>query len=237
MTQGNYLYSATDLAGWTAVGTSDLTGDGYPDLLWQNPQTGEVRLFRMTFFSKVGEQTTGLQPPKGDWRVVATGDFNNDGKADIVLQHQTSGIVAMWIMNNAGGVASAVRSLQVTVNGSGLVLGSGWHIVGSADFDGDGHRDLALQNTNNGALRILGLNAPTSTTISVKQDAQLAAVNPQWQLRAVADYTGDGKADALFQHTATGGLYLWARSGNGFVPLSYLTPSAVALDWEVAGPR
>jgi len=34
------------------------------------------------------------------WSIVETGDFNGDGKSDI-LWHDTSGNVAIWFMNSA----------------------------------------------------------------------------------------------------------------------------------------
>jgi FG-GAP repeat len=36
----------------------------------------------------------------GDWSIVATGDFNGDGKGDIVWRN-TSGTTAIWLMNGS----------------------------------------------------------------------------------------------------------------------------------------
>jgi hypothetical protein len=45
--------------------------------------------------------------PGMDWRVVGTGDYNGDGKADILLQN-TDGSVAQWLMDGAAIVSAAV---------------------------------------------------------------------------------------------------------------------------------
>ena len=60
-----------------------------------------------------------------------SGDFNGDGKADILWQ-STSGARAIWLMNG-------------TVHISSVSLGNvdnQWKIVGSDDFNGDGKTDI-----------------------------------------------------------------------------------------------
>jgi len=44
------------------------------------------------------------------WKVVGTGDFNSDGKPDIMWQHPTSGELWAWIMNGATVTQSTLLS-------------------------------------------------------------------------------------------------------------------------------
>ena len=75
--------------------------------------------------------------PRTSWHVEGTGDFNDDGKSDIVLQN-SNGSVAVWEMN--GG--------QISQSGVVANPGPSWHVEGTGDFNGDGKSDIVLQNSN-----------------------------------------------------------------------------------------
>ena len=107
---------------WHAVGTGDFYGNGNTDILLQN-DNGEVAIWEMN-----GDQISqasvvtdfgATANPGPTWHVFGTGDFNNDGKTDIVLQSNT-GAVAVWDMNGS------------TVSQAGVLANPGptWSVVG-----------------------------------------------------------------------------------------------------------
>jgi len=71
---------------------------------------------------------------------VGTGDFNADGKPDIVWRNSTTGQNAVWYMD---GVTYTGYAMLATV-------GAPWAIVGTADFNNDGKPDLLWRNTDTG---------------------------------------------------------------------------------------
>ena len=85
---------------WEPVGGGDLDGDGHDDLVWQNKADGRVSAWLMNGLQKVDAELLSIpQVSDLNWRVRAVADANGDGRADIFWQHQTRGLVAVWLMN------------------------------------------------------------------------------------------------------------------------------------------
>ena len=82
---------------------------------------------------------------------VATGDFNGDGKADIVWHNSHTGATVIWLMNR-------------TTYSSGVVVGgvkappTSWVPVGTGDFDGDGMTDILWHNNATGRTVVWFMN-------------------------------------------------------------------------------
>ena len=85
------------------------------------------------------------------WTIAGLGDFDGDGKADLVWRHTASGVVAVWLMNG-GAVTSTLGLGTVPV---------AWTIAKIGDFDGDGKADLLWRQTTSGAVALWLLNAAT----------------------------------------------------------------------------
>src|SRR5258708_14184023 len=69
-----------------------------------------------------------------NWSIVGTGDFNGDGKWDILWRDTTSGNIAIWEMNGT-------TVLNPSTAGIGNVPPP-WSIVGTRDFHGHGQSHI-----------------------------------------------------------------------------------------------
>ncbi len=162
----------------------------------------------------------------------AKNDFNGDLTSDIVFQDTAPptsggggrghGITdpnagnAMIALINNGTVAS-----ESVLSGPG----TGWRVVGSGDFNGDGNSDLVFQSTT-GAPMIWTMNGT-----SVTSSTTLATPGSSWSLDAVGDFNGDGNPDLLFQNS-DGTPMIWTMNGTS-VSATTLLPDPGS-SWHLA---
>ena len=110
-----------------------------------------------------------------------------------------------------------------------------WQIRGVADFDRDGNQDILWHHQGTGDLyvwRLGGLKGVVVQGGSYLNPSRFA--DTLWQIRAVIDFTKDGKPDLLWHHQGNGDLYLWAMDGYAVKWGSYLTPSRFAdTRWQI----
>jgi hypothetical protein len=87
------------------------------------------------------------------WTAIETGDFNGNGKADILFQKAGTGQVKIWEMDGTTlAHSSTVGSTSVN---------SGWTAIGTGDFNGDSKSDIIFQNTGTGQVKIWLMNGTT----------------------------------------------------------------------------
>ena len=74
----------------------------------------------------------GIGNPGPSWHVIGLGDFNHDGRSDILWQND-SGEAAIWEMNGTNVIATASLGNP----------GPDWHILGTGDYNSDGRTRAA----------------------------------------------------------------------------------------------
>jgi hypothetical protein len=187
--------------GWHVTGAADIYGDGVPATLMQS-DSGQVWAWAMDTSHLVSTQTLGVAAstsignPGPSWHMVGTGDFNGDGKDDLLFQND-SGQIWQWQMNGS----------QVAASSQVGNPGPAWHVVGTGDFDGDGKSDIILQNDSGQVLQWL------MDGCRVVEDGPLGNPGPAWHVVGTGDFNGDGKSDLLFQNDS-GQIWQWLMNGN-----------------------
>ena len=222
---GGAYFSLTPPAEYALVGVGDFSGNGGTTLVLQSRNTNQIAFW---YTSGVNGATipggifVNLTPAAG-YKVVGVGDFNGDGKSDLVFQNQTTNQVAIWFMNGAvytGGVLLP------------FVPPAGWQVAGAGDFNADGFTDLVFQNQSTGQIVLWYMNGTTY----VGGTALSATPASGWKVVGVGDYNGDGSADLLFQNQTTNLAAVWYLQNGAFAggDLLSLTPPS---GWKIVGPR
>ena len=133
------------------------------------------------------------------WLSAGAGDFNGDGRSDVLLQH-ANGFVALWQMNGN----------QIVSNLGVAAPSAQYHAAGVADFDADGRSDILMQHEN-GFVALWQMNGNQITS-----NLAVADPGPNYHVVGTGDFDGDGFGDALLRHD-NGFIALWQMHGNQIV--------------------
>ncbi|PYJ03502.1 MAG: hypothetical protein DME25_12075, partial [Verrucomicrobia bacterium] len=173
-------------------------------------------------FVAAGMFAAGNQPV-----AVAVGDFNGDGKTDVVVANQFSANVSVLLGQGNG-------SFQPAVN---YAAGAGPSAVAVGDFNGDGKVDLVVTDLGSTVVWVLLGNGNGTFQAPVSFDAADTA-----QSVTVGDFDRNGKLDLAVANRGLGAVSVLAGNGDGSfaAPTTYLTgtdPLFVGLgDFDRNGP-
>ena len=209
---------------WVVKGTGDFNGDGKSDILLQNGADGRCFTWEMDGLTVKASGIVGWTPPTNAWQAVGTGDFDGDGKSDILLQNAADGICFTWEMDGLNVKASGVVGWTPPTNR--------WHAMGTGDFNGDGKSDILLQNGDDGMCFVWEMDG-----LNVKASGVVGWTPPSnaWKVAGTGDFNGDGKSDILLQNGADGMCFVWEMDGLNVKASGAVGWTPPTNAWKVAG--
>jgi FG-GAP-like repeat/Tachylectin len=209
-------------SGWgsfTALLATEFSGDKRPDLL---ARTSDGLLLMYRGNGRGGFVTGTGESLGGGWggftALLAPGDFNGDGKSDL-LAVQSDGTMLLYRGNGDSGFI-----------GGGVAIGSGWGgftaLLAPGDWNGDGKADV-LARASDGTLYLYRGNGTGGWITGTAEP-----IGAGWQnftaLTARGDFSGDGYPDILARQS-DGALIMYRGNGTG----GFIAPyPAVGSGWQ-----
>ncbi|PYX50222.1 MAG: hypothetical protein DMG76_35290 [Acidobacteria bacterium] len=203
--------------------TSDFNGDCKSDIVWRNAATGQNYLYFMNGTTILGAEGYIRTVADQNWQVVGVGDFDGDGKADILWRNSATGENYIYFMDG-----TAIKPTEGFIR---TVADQNWQVAGVGDFDGDGKADILWRNSATGQNYLYPMNG---LAIKGTEGYLRTVADPHWQVAGVGDFDGDGKTDVLWRNSSTGENYIYLMNGTAIAGAGYLRTVADQ-SWQVAG--
>ena len=191
---------------WRIATTGDFNGDGNADIAWQRKSDGLLEIQLLNGLTPAGGGVVSNNPFDSSWHIFGNGDFNGDGKTDLIWLRNSDGLLEIQFLNGNNSIGGG------TIANS--PFDSSWALAGIGDFNGDGKSDLVLRRNSDGLTEIEFLKGNTSA------GGGAIVNNPfdlSWSLASVGDFNGDGKSDLVWRRNSDGLTEIQLL--NGFTPI------------------
>jgi hypothetical protein len=156
-----------------------------------------------------------ILPGPNAWVPTHVGDFDGDGKADILMRN-ANGSTMIYLMDGATPKATAALSGP----------GSGLRVTHVGDLNGDGRDDILLRGRYGSlALWLMdGVNITFSQTVT--------SLTARWVPRRLANFTGDHRGGVVLYDRGTTRVWFlnpdgsariteWRASGSPWTPIGF----------------
>lgn len=171
----------------------DGNGDKRSDIFFYDHAAGRIAMWYMNGVSRAA---TSSVPYSASHRVVDTGDFDANGRTDLLLTSANRDVI----------VARSTGSSFTFVN-TGLTYAADQQLLGLADVNGDGRSDILVRGSSN--LVVWFMNGTSRYAFNSR------SLSTALQYIGSGDFDGNGRQDLLWRDSG-GNVYTSISNGSGF---------------------
>jgi hypothetical protein len=216
----NYIKVPSN-SGWSVKGFGDFNGDGRTDVFWHNTKTGATSAWLVNGGTVLEFTNYGVMNAAAGWKVKGYGDFNADGRSDVLWHNTKTGEVSAWLLDG-----STVRA----ATDYGSMDPALWKLSGLGDINGDGRTD------------VLWYNARTRETSAWLLDGNVIIDSPSYgtgarkeRIGGSGDFNGDGHYDVFWYNIQSGEASAWLLDSSSVLADTPYMTVPPASGWKVKG--
>ena len=193
--------SGTLTAGWRYGGLGDFNADRKSDWVLLNDATHQVYVCEMDGTAIGANGIVATVRADLGWYYKGLGDFNNDGKSDLILFNDLTHGVYVCEMDG----------LQMRDHGLTGTIDAGFAYKTLGDFNGDGKDDFLFLNDTTHEVKVWQIDGT-----ELADDAVVGSIGAAagWRFKDTADFNGDGKTDILLLNDANNHVMIWQMNGT-----------------------
>ena len=174
----------------------DADGNGKSDLLFF---LHDENRFVIWFMSGISRLRSASTPMDGDLRLVDSGDFNGDGKDDLLFVHNATRSFKMALSTGSG----------YNILGLSYSFSSGAYPLAVADINGDRHADIVFRGSSPGQFSVWYMSGTS------RLESHSFSAPEHYEFVACGDLNGDGRQDIVMTD-ASGHILLNTSKGTSF---------------------
>jgi hypothetical protein len=219
---------------WEMGAAGDFNGDGKTDILWRYYGAEGAGLNMIWLMDGVVRMGGNIWLPRisdSDWKIKASGDFNSDGKTDILWRYHGaigSGLNMVWLMDGTDRLGGNVWLRRLA--------DLNWRIEATGDFNGDAKTDILWRfygEVSSGVNMVWLMDGVQriGDNVWIPREADL-----NWKVVGTGDFNGDGKSDILWRYygdTDSGRNKVWFMDGTTKIGESAIVPRIADINWKI----
>ncbi len=213
-------------SGFSWIGTADLNGDGFADVVATTPNGDMYAALHSGQFDGIWTLRSGLVYLGWGWNIndmVYVYDYNGDGLDDLLARRAGTGNSYVYFNNGLNGTATLQAPVQFMDNGEYD------EYQGISDVDFDGSPDFVYQS--NGVLVMIALNGSGYATLGYGWETVNSIT--------FTDVDNNGRDDIIAKRNSDSTLLAYQRTPHWFVDpdgtafTTYSAPVAVGTNWYI----